>query len=26
MNHTEEEKEVLGVKLMPYDSKIIEVK
>ncbi|WP_035166180.1 beta-galactosidase [Caloramator sp. ALD01] len=26
MNHTDEDKEVLGIKLMPYDSKIIEVK
>ncbi|MCX7696058.1 MAG: beta-galactosidase [Caloramator sp.] len=26
MNHTEEEKEAFGIKLMPYDSKIIEVK
>ncbi|GFR34860.1 beta-galactosidase [Thermobrachium celere] len=26
MNHTEEEHDVLGIKLMPYDSRIIEVK
>ena len=26
MNHTDEEHEVLGIKLMPYDSRIIEVK